>query len=156
MLRNSNVSYSRQYPPHAIAGWGIGTHHFKAITAINHEQHQIHHLAEINHAVQIIPALDKGDSPGLARHDGDRSLGLRERVLGVPLDKRSEQGGLADTWRSDDTDYDRRRRETTLIHSLALLGRHFALIRVTVDEGDVQALLVLVGCTADGTVSRSE
>lgn len=109
------------------------TYHFKSETTVNHEQDQVDDFAQINHTVQIVSAFDKGNSPSLARYDSDRSLRLTEVVLCETLDERFEQCRLSDSWRSDDSDDDRWWRQSTFIHSLALLAGHLPLLRVSID-----------------------
>lgn len=93
-----------------IKGTVSRTYHFEAERSVNHEQHQVHHFAQVDHAVQVVSALHKSDSPCLARDDRDRPLRLIEVVLGETPDERAEQGGFADTGRADDTDNNGRRR----------------------------------------------
>ena len=52
------------------------TYHFETETSINHQQYEINDLAEINHTVEVVATLNKGDTPGLSRDHRDGSLRL--------------------------------------------------------------------------------
>lgn len=121
------------------------THHLEPETTVNHEEHQVDDFAQINHAVQVVSTFHKGDPPRLSRHYSDRPLRLTQIVLGKPLDKRFEQGRLPHSWRSDDSDNDRRWRQSSFIHALAFLARHLPLLWVSIDERHMKPFLVLVG-----------
>lgn len=75
------------------ASWRFieGTHHFETKTSINHQEHQINDLAEIDHTVEVVATLDECDSPGLSRYHRDRSLRLVQVVFGESFDQRPEQ-----------------------------------------------------------------
>lgn len=109
------------------------TYHFEAKRSVNHEQHQVHHFAQVDHAVQVVSALDKSDTPCLAGDYRDRSLRLVEIVLGETPDQRAKQGGFADTGRADDPNNNGGRRQSPFVHPLALLAGNLSLIRVSVD-----------------------
>ena len=52
------------------------THHFKPKRAVNHEQHKICNFTDVNHAVEVIVAFDKRQTPLLASNDCDGTLDI--------------------------------------------------------------------------------
>lgn len=113
------------------------TDHLESETSVYHQKDQVHHLAQIDHTVEIIATLDKRDSPRLARDYSDWPLRLIQVMFRESLDQRPEQCRFTDTRWTDDTNNDRRRRYSPFVHSLALLARHLPLLWISVDQGDM-------------------
>ncbi len=107
-----------------------GTHHFKAIRAVNHQQDQIRNLRNVDHGVEVVVALQERDTFLLPADDGDGTLNLVEGLFGVSPDERLHQSGLSDSRRADDSNNSRWR----------------LVIWRAVDQGDMEASLVAFSC----------
>lgn len=70
-------------------------HHLESKTSINHEQNQVGDLANVNHGVEIVVALDECQTTGLAADTGDGSANVIQVVLGEALDERLHQRSLS-------------------------------------------------------------
>lgn len=84
-----NVEKLERFLESARSSTRAVAHHFKAKTTVNHQQDQIHDLSQINHAIQIVSAFHKSDSPRLARYHRDGTLRLVQRVFCETPDERS-------------------------------------------------------------------
>lgn len=132
------------------------TYHFKSKTTIDHQKHQINHFTQVDHAVKIISTFDKSDSPRLARNNSHRTLRLGEVVLRELSNKRSQQSSLSHTRRANNADNDGRRRQGTFVHSFAFFISDLAFLRVAVNQGYMETLLVLLRSTPGCSIGCSE
>lgn len=83
--------------------------HFKPKRSVNEEEDQVCDLGNVNHRVEVVGALDKRESPLLARDDGDGTQWFLHIVASVSFDEGADQSCLADSGRADDGDGDWRR-----------------------------------------------
>jgi len=130
MLRNSKVSWGsmRRLENRETQG----THHFETKGSVYHEENKVCDLSNVDHAVEVGIALDKGDSPLLACDDRNGTLCFVERLLGVPTDQTLQQSGFPNTRWSYNGDDDRRG----------------ILVGGAVDERDMEASLVFLSCSS--------
>lgn len=63
------------------------TYHFKAKRAVDHEQDKVGNLANINHAVDVVVALDKREPSLLAADNSNGALGLVEGLFRIAADE---------------------------------------------------------------------
>ena len=59
--------------------------HLETKAGVDHQQDQVCNFGNVDHAVQVIVAFNEGQTPLLATDHRNRTLDLRERVLGEPL-----------------------------------------------------------------------
>jgi hypothetical protein len=109
MFRNSNVSCGSSQQLHTVEV-PEGAHHLKAKGAVDHEEDEVGNLADVDHRVQVVIALDEREAAAFAGDDGDGPADLVQRLLRVPPDEGLEQRRLADARRAHDRDYHRRRQ----------------------------------------------
>jgi hypothetical protein len=112
------------------------THHLESKRTIYHEQYQVSDFANVNHAVEVIVALDERQSSFLPADDGDRALGFVQRLFCVPSNETFEEGGFADPRRPDNGDDD----------------GWGVVVGCSVDEGDMEACLVPLDIATSLTV----
>lgn len=110
----------------------MGLYHLETKGTVDHEENEVGNLANVDHAVEVVVALDEGQTTLLAGDDGDGALGLCERLFCVAPDETLEEGGLADACRPDNGDDDWRG----------------LVVGSAVDEGDVQTGLVPLSVAA--------
>jgi hypothetical protein len=104
-------------------------HHLEPERAVDHEEDEVGDLADVDHRVQVVRALDDRQPPALARDDGDGPAEIRDGLLRVAPDEAPHERALSHARRADDGDDDRRRR----------------VERRAVHERDVQPRLVALG-----------
>lgn len=76
--------------------------HLKPKIPINHQQDNIGNLRKVHHTVDVVIALDEGESPPLPSDDCNGALDGGKGVLGVALHEGLYQCGFPGTWGADD------------------------------------------------------
>lgn len=77
------------------------THHLETVRPINHEQHQVGDLPNVDHRVQIVIALNKRKTLLLATDDRDGPLDMVKRLLGITSDQTLHQSCFPDSGRTN-------------------------------------------------------
>jgi len=116
-----------------------GTDHFETKRAIDHEENQVDDLAYVDHGIEVIVALDKGQSSLLPPNDRDRAFRVLHSLLRIPTNEALEEGGLPDPGGSHNGDKDGRR----------------CVVGGPVDQGNMQASLVALYISAALSVGPS-
>lgn len=80
--------------------------HLEAEGAVDHEEDEVGDFANVDHAVDVVVALDEGEAALLAADDGDGAFGVVEGLLGEPADETLEQRRLSNTGWADNGDDD--------------------------------------------------
>ena len=98
--------------------------HLKAKVSINHQEDDVGNLCDVDHSLELVGALDEGQSLLLGRNNCNGTLRVRYRLFGISSNERLHQSRLSYTGRANDGNKARR-----------------GLIGQSVDERDMKTLL---------------
>ena len=97
--------------------------HLEAEGAVDHQQHEIGHLRQIHHRVDVVRHLEQRDPPLLACYHRNGPGRVRQGLPRVVLDERFDERRLAAAGRSHNNDHNRRRQRCGAVdHASRLLA----------------------------------